>query len=522
MRNIRLIVSPEIAFDEGNLKSFIAKKEGIDQSHITGLHIINRSVDARQREIKVNVNVDFFIDEPAKPRVVTEFHYRNVSQGKRVLIVGSGPAGLFAALKLIESGLKPVIIERGKEVSERKKDIATISREQKVDPDSNYCFGEGGAGTFSDGKLYTRSSKRGNVQRVFELFHHFGADENVLYEAHPHIGTDKLPEVIKNIRKTILDCGGEIHFNTRLTDFIIDSGQITGVETGNGKINGDAVILATGHSARDVYELLQKKNIAVQAKDFAVGLRIEHPQSLIDSIQYHTKIKNQFLPAASYSLVEQVEGRGVYSFCMCPGGFVVPSATANDEIVVNGMSASKRNSPFANSAIVAEVKAADLNAYEKYGELKGLVFQQELERKASHMSSAGQKAPAQRVTDFLNNKTSSTLPDVSYFPGVVCSSLHELLPSFVRNTLQKGLRVFDAKKKGFVTSDAVLMGVETRTSSPVRILRDPLTMQHVQIKGLFPCGEGSGYAGGIASSAMDGENAAEKVNEFLISNSQNR
>jgi uncharacterized protein len=516
VKELQLVVDPATAFEEQLLKRELAKQLGITPNDILSVRIEKRSIDARQRDVKVNLKLQVFIGEmPA----TSPFHYqfRNVSKNKSVIIVGMGPAGLFAALKLIELGIKPILLERGKDVSERKRDIALISREHIINPESNYCFGEGGAGTFSDGKLYTRSTKRGDNQRILQLLHFNGASESILYEAHAHIGSDKLPEIIKKIRTTILDCGGEVHFNTRLTNIVIEDNEVKSVELNNDvRLQANAIVLATGHSARDIYDVLHKQGIELEAKTFAMGVRVEHPQELIDSIQYHSKSRDKYLPAASYNLVSQIDGRGVYSFCMCPGGYIVPSATSPDEVVVNGMSASRRHTQFANSGIVVEIRPEDLIPYNKHGIMGGLHFQKHLEQLAKQNGGYGQNAPAQRLSDFVNNLTSGSLPHSSYTPGLTSSPLHQWLPESIGTRLQQGFISFDKKMRGFLTNEAYIAGVESRTSSPVRIPRNPETMQHIRIKGLFPCGEGAGYAGGIASSAMDGENAAIKVAEYLV------
>lgn len=513
---VNLTLKPAEACSESVYKKIAASKLGINAQRIHYIRIIRKSTDARQRDIKINLSLQVFIDETPKDLNKKFIHYTAVDGKTTVIVVGSGPAGLFAALKLIENGIKPIVLERGKDVSERKKDVALISREHKVNPESNYCFGEGGAGTFSDGKLYTRSNKRGNLQRIYEIFHQHGATDEILYEAHPHIGTDNLPEVIKAMRQTIISCGGEIHFNTRVDDLLIKENVIIGVITNqNVKIESRAVIIATGHSSREIYEMLNHKGIELIPKPFAVGVRAEHPQELIDKIQYHGNKRGEFLPAASYSLVEQVNGRGVFSFCMCPGGFIVPSATTNNQVVVNGMSASKRNSAFANSGIVVEVKPEDLTSFQKYGPLAGIEFQNYIENLAWQNGDQKQTAPAQRLDDFVNGKASTNLPKISYFPGTVLSPLHQWLPEFIATTLREGFKHFDRKMKGYLTNEAVVLGVESRTSSPVRIPRDVTSFMHPQVNGLFPCGEGAGYAGGIASSAMDGENCADKVAEYL-------
>jgi uncharacterized protein len=512
IKEIQLTVSPKIAANNALLIEAIAKATGNSVEDITTFRILKKSIDARQRDIKINLKVTVFLGETPSQETSFRPNYGNVSNGKNVIIVGSGPAGLFAALRLIELGLRPIVIERGADVSTRKRDIALISTQQLVNPESNYCFGEGGAGTFSDGKLFTRSNKRGNVERILQILHFHGASPEILYESHPHIGTDKLPEIIKNIRKTILDCGGEIHFQTKLTDILITNGHVQGIVTANGdKIESQSVVLATGHSARDIYELLNHKGITIEGKTFAVGVRVEHPQGLIDSIQYHSKTRDTSLPAAIYSLVAQVNGRGVYSFCMCPGGFIVPSATSPDEIVVNGMSSSRRNTPYANSGIVVEIKHEDLKSFKEFGVLAGLQYQQNIEQLAKQNGGLGQIAPAQRLTDFVERTNSSSLPECSYTPGILSSPLHQWLPENISKGLKEAFVLFNNKMRGFLTNEACIVGVESRTSSPVRIPRLPETMEHPQIGGLFPCGEGAGYAGGIVSSAMDGENIAEKL-----------
>ena len=509
---VHLNLDPESAADESALRKTAAALAKLDPSQISGLRIIRRSVDARQRNIKVNITAEIFTGEEQAVPIINPFRPKEVSRQKEIIIVGAGPAGLFAALKLIELGLRPVIFERGKDVSSRKKDIARISREHVVDPDSNYCFGEGGAGTYSDGKLYTRSKKRGDNSRVLELLCLHGANENIMYEAHPHLGTDKLPRIISNIRQSIIDAGGLFLLEKKVTDLIIEGGSATGVEiSGNERFLASEIILATGHSARDIFEICTKRGIRLEMKPFAMGVRVEHPQELIDTIRYHGNRRGTYLPAASYSLVRQVDGRGVYSFCMCPGGFIVPSATSQEEVVVNGMSPSGRNSPFANSGIVVEIRPEDLEQFSKSGNLAGLEFQKEIEKLSWISSGKTQRAPAQRLADFVSGKPSSSIPKVSYFPGVTCSPLHEWLPSSIRDRLREGFRQFGLTMKGYLTNEAVILGVESRTSSPVRIPRNPDTMEHIQIKGLHPCGEGSGYAGGIVSSAVDGMKAAEAI-----------
>ncbi len=517
---VSLTLSPEEAYSEDLIRKSAAVKSRMHDSDISGIRILRKSVDARQREIKINLTVEIFTGDESAAYSIAPFSARDVSMSREVIIAGAGPAGLFAALQLIENGLKPVIIERGKEVSARKKDIANISRTRIVDPDSNYCFGEGGAGTFSDGKLYTRSKKRGANSRVLELLCLHGADHNILYEAHPHIGTDKLPRIITAIRKTITGCGGLFLFEKRINDIIVSSGKIKGVNaSGNESFLSPYLILSTGHSARDIFDICRNRDITLEMKSFAAGVRVEHPQELIDRIQYHGRSRGEFLPAAAYNIVRQVDGRGVYSFCMCPGGFIVPAATAQEEVVVNGMSPSGQNSPFANSGIVVEINEKDLSIHSKSGELAGVEFQKQIEREAWIRGGRTQKAPAQRLADFVSGKTSSTLPRVSYFPGVTSSDLNEWLPPQIGHRLREGFRQFGSVMKGFITNEAVILGVESRTSSPVRILRDPDSMEHIRIKGLYPCGEGSGYAGGIVSSAVEGMNAAEAISKKLAAHS---
>lgn len=508
---IQLNVTPETAADETAIRKLAGKLSGIPSSGISFLRIIRKSIDARKKDIYINIEIEVFSGNEIPASSVIPFKQQNVVGKPEVIIIGAGPAGLFAGLRLIELGIRPVIIERGKDVSSRKKDIARISREQIIDPDSNYCFGLGGAGAFSDGKLYTRSKKRGDNRRVLELLCLHGANENILYEAHPHIGTDKLPGIISKIRKSITDSGGSFLLEKRVTDFILDGDEIKGVVSGNEKYFSRFVILATGHSARDIFEICMAREIDLVQKSFAMGVRVEHPQEMIDRIQYHGQPKGAYLPAASYNVVKQVDGRGVYSFCMCPGGFIVPSATSQEEIVVNGMSPSRRNSPYANSGIVVEIRPEDLKKYSRYGELAGLEFQKEYERMAWENGGRTQTAPAQRLTDFINGLKSGTLPDVSYFPGVIPSPVHEWIPEFIGKRLRDGFRLFGSMMKGFLTGEAVILGVESRSSSPVRIPRDITTMEHIRISGLYPCGEGSGYAGGIVSSAVDGMKTAEAI-----------
>ena len=514
---VQINLAPAAAADEAVIKKISASLAGIDQAEVTALRVLKRSVDARKKNIRVNLSVEVFSGLDSAIPSINPFIPADVTLKQEVIIVGAGPAGLFAALRLIELGLRPVIIERGRDVSTRKKDIARISREQIVDPDSNYCFGEGGAGTYSDGKLYTQSKKRGDNTRVLELLCIHGANENILYEAHPHLGTDKLPGIISGIRKSILDAGGVFILEKKVTDLIIEDSAIKGVvTTGDEKFTSPYVILATGHSARDIYDICRNRGVTLEMKPFAMGVRVEHPQELIDKIQYHGNSRGEYLPASAYNLAKQVDGRGVYSFCMCPGGFIVPSATSQEEVVVNGMSPSGRNSPYANSGIVVEIKPEDLIKYSNFGEMAGLEFQKELEREAWKNGGHSQRAPAQRLADFVAGDNSVSLPKVSYFPGVTSSPLHSWLPKSIGRRLRDGFRLFGQIMNGYLTNDAVVLGVESRTSSPVRIPRDPEKLHHIHISGLYPCGEGSGYAGGIVSSAVDGMRAAEAIARAVL------
>jgi uncharacterized protein len=511
-KQVRINLNPEAAADETVIRKISASIAGIDPSEITSLKIIKRSIDARKKNIRFNLIVEIGTGEEFKIPEINPFIPVNVTQSREIIIVGAGPAGLFAALRLIELGLRPVIIERGRDVSSRKKDIARISREHIIDPDSNYCFGEGGAGTYSDGKLYTRSKKRGDNTRILELLCLHGADTRILYEAHPHLGTDKLPRIISGIRQSIISAGGQFLLEKRVTDLLIEGDVIKGVKTSdNEKFFSPYVILATGHSARDIYDICRNRNIDLVKKPFAMGVRVEHPQELIDIIQYHGYRRGEFLPAASYNLTQQVDGRGVYSFCMCPGGFIVPSATSQEEVVVNGMSPSERNSPYANAGIVVEIRPEDLVKYSSSGDMAGIEFQKDLEREAWKNGGHSQRAPAQRLTDFIAGKVSGSLPKVSYFPGVVSSPLHSWLPKSIGRRLRDGFQLFGQIMNGYITNEAVVLGIESRTSSPVRIPRDSEKLHHIKISGLYPCGEGSGYTGGIVSSAVDGMNVADAI-----------
>lgn len=487
---------------------------GMEPSEISGIKVLRKSIDARKRNIMFNYKVDVYINEPVPETSDYTFHYKDVSNAKPIHIIGFGPAGMWAALRCIELGFKPIVLERGRNVRDRRRDLKAINQDHIVNEDSNYCFGEGGAGTYSDGKLYTRSLKRGDVRRIFENLVYHGATEQILVDAHPHIGTNKLPKVVQNIRENILKFGGEIHFETKVIDFTLKHNKITAIQLQNGnELTVEKVILATGHSARDIFYLLNGKNIALKAKSFAMGVRVEHPQHIIDSIQYHCKgeQRDELLPAAAYSLVQQINDRGVYSFCMCPGGFIVPAATANGEVVVNGMSPSKRNNKFANSGIVTEINAdKDLYKYEHFGALKALEYQKDLERLAFTSGGRSQSAPAQRLTDFVEGKLSTSLNETSYQPGLKSSPMHSLLPKLIGGSLRKGFKAFGEKMKGYYTEEANIIGVESRTSSPVNIPRTE-TLEHPEITNLYPCGEGGGYAGGIVSAAMDGERCAESA-----------
>ncbi len=550
IQDFQLRVVPQVAASDAALKEYVVQEKGLDGRRVQGVRILRRSIDARQRQIFVNLTVRVWVDEPMAEEAFQRTDYPNVEGRPQVIVVGAGPGGLFAALRLIELGLRPIVVERGKDVHERKKDLARISREHTVDPESNYSFGEGGAGAYSDGKLYTRSKKRGSVERILNIFCQHGAQTTILADAHPHIGTDRLPRVIENMRNTIINCGGEVHFQTKMTDLIIEGDRVLGIQTlsslpregeslaslescakpqddnpqaalpsregsGVGQFLGP-VILATGHSARDVYRLLASRNIEIEAKGIAVGVRLEHPSALIDQIQYHNRAgRGKWLPAAEYAYVQQCGGRGVYSFCMCPGGFVVPAATGPEQVVVNGMSPSHRNGRWSNSGMVVELHPEDIAAMDngqwtmENGPLAMLRFQEELERLCWQQGGRRQTAPAQRMADFVNGRLSYDLPESSYAPGLISSPLHFWMPKFITERLQEGFRAFGRKSHGFLTNDATVIGVETRTSAPVRILRDGETLRHIRLQGLYPCGEGAGYAGGIVSAAIDGERCAE-------------
>ena len=508
-------VQPHVAANEQALRSFLADEYGFDVRTVTAVRILRRSIDARQRTIFVNLKVRVYINEQPQDDEFVHTDYPDVSASPQVIVVGAGPGGLFAALRLIELGLRPIVLERGKDVRERKKDLAQIAKTQQVDTESNYCFGEGGAGAYSDGKLYTRSKKRGSIEKILNVFCQHGASTNILADAHPHIGTDKLPRVIEAMRNTILRSGGEVHFQTKMTQLIIRDGIVVGCLAADKEYPGP-VILATGHSARDVYRYLAEAKIDIEAKGIAVGVRLEHPSELIDQIQYHNRQgRGKYLPAAEYAFVTQVDGRGVYSFCMCPGGFVIPAATGPEQIVVNGMSPSNRGGQWSNSGMVVELRAEDIEGDDP---LRVMAFQEQMERDCWQQGNRRQTAPAQRMADFVNNRLSYDLPRSSYAPGLISSPLHFWMPKTISHRLQEGFKTFGRMSHGFLTNEATMIGVETRTSSPVRILRDNETLMHVRIQGLFPCGEGAGYAGGIVSAGVDGERCAEMCAQWLQQN----
>ena len=534
----QLRVLPENAYSEEAIKAYLAKEKGLDIRTINAVRVLKKSIDARQRTIYVNLKVRTYVNEYPQDEKYEHTEYQNVEGRPQVVVVGEGPAGLFAALKLIELGLRPVIIERGKNVHDRKRDMALITKNQKVDPESNYCFGEGGAGAFSDGKLYTRSKKRGNVNKILNVFCQHGAQTSILYEAHPHIGTDKLPRVIENMRDTVIKCGGEVHFETKMTSLLIKGDTVEGIEavrsTGEQLTIKGPVILATGHSARDVYRYLANAKVEIEPKGIAVGVRLEHPAALIDQIQYHNRNgKGKYLPTAEYSMVTQVDGRGVYSFCMCPGGFVIPAATGPEQIVTNGMSPANRGTKWSNSGMVVEIRPEDVSGEGECkvdgvndttatdetanSDLAVMRFQEALERMTWIQGNRRQTAPAQRMADFVNNRLSYDLPKSSYAPGLISSPLHFWMPQFISKRLQEAFKVFGKHHHGFLTNEAVLIASETRTSSPVRVLRNSDNLMHVRVRGLFPCGEGAGYAGGIVSAGIDGERCAEMCAEYLES-----
>lgn len=519
-KEYQIRVLPVVAASENAIKRYLAEEQGIDQRTINSVRVLKKSIDARQRTIFVNLKIRVYINEVPQDDEYEHTEYQNVEGRPQVVVVGEGPGGLFASLRLIELGLRPVVLERGKDVRERKMDLAQITKTQKVDPESNYCFGEGGAGAYSDGKLYTRSKKRGNVNKILNVFCQHGASTSILADAHPHIGTDKLPRVIENMRNTIIKCGGEVHFQTKMTRLVVEGERVMGVEAVDLKTGGELtfhgpVILATGHSARDVYRLLVESNIHIGAKGIAVGVRLEHPSQLIDQIQYHNREgRGKYLPAAEYSFVTQVEERGVYSFCMCPGGFVIPAATGPQQLVVNGMSPSNRGTQWSNSGMVVELHPDDVGG-DSSDPLCMMHFQEKLERDCWQQGNMKQTAPAQRMADFVNNRLSYDLPKSSYAPGLLSSPLHFWMPPFVAKRLQEGFKKFGKMSHGFLTNEAVLIATETRTSSPVRIVRDPATLQHVTVQGLFPCGEGAGYAGGIVSAGVDGERCAEMCAQYV-------
>ena len=536
-------ILPEQAASEEGIKRYLAKEKGLDVRTLNQVRVLKRSIDARQRTIFVNLKVRAYINEFPQDDQYVHTEYPDVSSKPCVIVVGEGPGGLFASLKLIELGYRPVVLERGKDVRERKKDLSNITKTQKVDGESNYCFGEGGAGAYSDGKLYTRSKKRGSVDKILNVFCQHGANTNILADAHPHIGTDKLPRVIENMRNTILQCGGEVHFQTKMTRLVLEGDKVIGVEAVNLQTGAEEnyrgpVILATGHSARDVYRYLASSKIEIEAKGIAVGVRLEHPSLIIDQIQYHNKNgRGKYLPAAEYSFVTQVDGRGVYSFCMCPGGFVIPAATGPEQLVVNGMSPSNRGTAWSNSGMVVETHPEDVAPFVKdhqamleeielrrqedsspftpHSSLQMMYFQEILEKQCWQQGNMKQTAPSQRMADFVNNRLSFDLPKSSYAPGLVSSPLHFWMPSFVSKRLQEGFKTFGKNAHGFLTNEAILIATETRTSSPVRIVRDRETLQHVRIQGLFPCGEGAGYAGGIVSAGVDGERCAEMCAQYM-------
>lgn len=515
-KEITLSVVPEIAMHEESLRAAVAKELGIDSKDIKSIHTLRRSIDARRRPVRYQLVLEIWVGEARPAPEHFNFELPKIADAPRVVVAGTGPAGLFAALRLIKLGFKPILIERGKDIRERRRDIAAIHKQHLIDADSNYCFGEGGAGTYSDGKLYTRSGNKHEIREILKILVSFGASEEILIDTHPHIGTNKLPQLVASIREAILNAGGEMHFNTRIVGLKLDTTGFRGVLTASGDLlEGKALILATGHSARDIFLMLQRLEVAIEFKPFALGVRVEHPQALIDTLQYHTNNRNKFLPPASYALTSQVQGLGVYSFCMCPGGIIAPCATEANQVVTNGWSPSKRNNPYANSGIVVPCDLPNLERTQSGDPLVGMKFQQEIEERAWAAGGKSQVAPAQRLTDFLTKRTSTNLPSCSYGPGVTSSNLHDILPDFIAARLVAGFEEFGKKMKGFLTQEAIVVGVESRTSSPVRIPRDATTLQHPQISGLFPCGEGAGFAGGIISAALDGQKCANQCANWL-------
>lgn len=516
-KELLIQVAPEVAANAQLLNEHLAKLLHVNKSEIQHVSVLKRSIDARQKAIKINLKLHvFFQNEPFVENKIELPDYKNVTNAQEVIVIGAGPAGLFAALQLIELGIKPIVIERGKDVRGRRRDLKAINVEHTVNEDSNYCFGEGGAGTYSDGKLYTRSKKRGDVDRILALLVAFGATPDIMVDAHPHIGTNKLPQIIQDIREKIIECGGQVLFETRVSDILIKNNEVQGIVTQNGTtIEAKKIILATGHSARDIFELLNRKKVLIEAKPFALGVRAEHPQSLIDTIQYSCDFRGDFLPPAPYSIVKQVNGRGMYSFCMCPGGVIAPCATSPGEVVTNGWSPSKRDQATANSGIVVELKLEDFKPFAKFGALAGMEFQKSIEQKAWHLAGQTQKVPAQRMVDFTQGKVSKDIPKTSYVPGTTSVELGQVFPGFLTQIMREGFVQFGKSMRGYLTNEAILHAPESRTSSPVRIPRDNDTLEHLQIKGLYPCGEGAGYAGGIISAAIDGEKCALKIAEAL-------